>query len=179
MHQSFIISSTAAAAAALLLSYASPPHPPTPPDPPTIQRAGLGQGGRSYIIDVKVSFKQDSSAPCSLHPCPVSPPGHALLLECGHKPLVWGAGFGGLGLGGADWLARNERRCQRQRCDPATGRSDQRPIPKPPVRGGPSGPAAAVVVKSPYKELLLTPGKEGDGMLAEESRKSEEERSVG
>lgn len=174
MHQSFIISSTAAAAAALLLSYGPPP--PTPPDPPTIQRAGLGQGGRSYIIDVKVSFKQDSSAPCSLHPCPVSPPGHALLLECGHKPLVWGGWVWG---GGADWLARNERRCQRQRCDPATGRSDQRPIPKPPVRGGPSGPAAAVVVKSPYKELLLTPGKEGDGMLAEESRKSEEERSVG
>lgn len=49
-----------------------------------------GVGGCSYIIKVKASFKQGFS----LRPCPVSLPGHAVLLECGHKSLIWGLGLG-------------------------------------------------------------------------------------
>ena len=48
----------------------------------------------SYIIKVKVSFKQGFSLLFSLRPCPVSLPGHAVLLECGHKSLIWELGLG-------------------------------------------------------------------------------------
>lgn len=44
----------------------------------------------SYIIKVKVSFKQGFTLRFSLHPCPISLHGHAVLLECGHKSLIWG-----------------------------------------------------------------------------------------
>lgn len=68
----------------------------------------IREGGMrySYIIKVKVSFKQGFSLLFSLRPCPISLPGHAVLLECGQKILIWGLG-----------LARNKNGGRRQRCD--------------------------------------------------------------